>query len=82
MAAKTRRTEHVWLIGFPTDGILGSKLPSGRDVMRFSSSIENISAHATYDELIKIWNRCRLPVKSKSDIIDKIESIYKHNNSL
>ena len=82
MAAKTRSSQHVWLIGFPTDGILGSKLPSGRDVLRFfiqhrehKCTIRE-SAHATYDELIKIWNRCRLPVKSKRDIIDKIERIY------
>ena len=44
MAARTRSSQHVWLIGLPTDGILGSKLPSGRDVIRFSSSIENISS--------------------------------------
>ena len=35
MAAKTRISQYVWLIGFPNDKIIGTQLPSGRDVMRF-----------------------------------------------
>ena len=44
MAAKTRSSQHVWLIGFPSDKIIGTKLPSRRDVMRFFSNIAKISA--------------------------------------
>ena len=44
MAAKTRSAQHIWLIGFPTDKLIGAKLPSGRDVMRFLSNIAKISA--------------------------------------
>ena len=44
MAAKTRSSQHVWLIGFPSDNINGAKLPSGRDVMHFLSNIAKISA--------------------------------------
>ena len=40
------------------------------------------SAHTTYDELIKIWDQCRIPVKSKRDIIDKIEKLYKQQQQL
>ena len=88
MAAKTRSSQHVWLIGFPTDKIIGAKLPSGRDVMRFfikhreNKCTTRESAHTTYDELIKIWDQCRIPVKSKRDIIDKIEKLYKQQQQL
>ena len=40
------------------------------------------SEHTTYDELIKIWDQCRIPVKSKRDIIDKIEKLYKQQQEL
>ena len=46
-------------IGFPSDKIIGAKLPSGRDVMRFfikhreNKCTIRESAHTTYDELIK-----------------------------
>ena len=33
-------------------------------------------------ELIKIWDQCRIPVKSKRDIIDKIEKLYKQQQHL
>ena len=44
MAAKTRSSQHVWLIGFPSDKVNGAKLPSGRDVMHSLSNIAKISA--------------------------------------
>ena len=40
------------------------------------------SVQTTYDELIKIWDQCRIPVKSKRDIIDKIEKLYKQQQVL
>ena len=69
MSEATRSSQHVWLIGFPNDIIPGAKLPNGRDVMHFviqyreqRSSIIGDSAHATYRELFKIWERCGIPV--------------------
>ena len=45
----------------------------------FLSNIAKISAQYgkanIYDELIQIWDQCRIPVKSKRDIIDKIEKL-------
>ena len=88
MAAKPRSSQHVWLIGFPSDKINGAKLPSGRDVMHFlikhreNKCTIRENAHTTYDELIKIWDQCRIPVKSKRDIIDKIEKLYKQQQDL
>ena len=38
--------------------------------------------HTTYDEVIKIFDQCRIPVKSKRDIIDKIEKLYKQQQVL
>ena len=38
--------------------------------------------HTTYDEVIKIFDQCRIPVKSKRDIIDKIEKLYKQKQVL
>ena len=73
MAAKTRSSQHVWLIGFPSDKINGAKLPSGRDVMHFlikhreNKCTIRESANTTYDELIKIWDQCRIPVKSNNN---------------
>ena len=88
MAARTRSFQHVWLIGFPSDKIISAKLPSGRDAMCFfikpreNKCTIRESAHTTYDELIKIWDQCRIPVKSKRDIIDKIEKLYKQQQVL
>eukprot|EP00800_Vazella_pourtalesii_P013201 TRINITY_DN311_c0_g1_i1.p1 TRINITY_DN311_c0_g1~~TRINITY_DN311_c0_g1_i1.p1 ORF type:complete len:166 (+),score=6.08 TRINITY_DN311_c0_g1_i1:345-842(+) len=88
MAAESRSSQNVWLIGFPSDKIIGAKLPSGRDAMRFfikhreNRCTIRESAHTTYDELIKIWDQCRIPVKSKRDIIDKIEKLYKQQQVL
>ena len=88
MAAKTHNSQHVRLIGFPTDKIIGAKLPSGRDVMRFlikhrkNKCTTRESAHTNYDELIKIRHQCRIPVKSKRDSIDKIEKLYKQQQQL
>ena len=85
MAARTRSFQHVWLIGFPSDKIISAKLPSGRDAMCFfikpreNKCTIRESAHTTYDELIKIWDQCRIPVKSKRDIIDKIENSTSNN---
>ena len=70
------------MISFPTDGIPGAKLPTGVMLCAFSFSIVDIGAllreslHSTYEELIKIWGKCRLPVRSKRDIMHKIESLY------
>ena len=81
-------SQHICLIKFPSDKIIGAKLPSRRDVMRFlikhreNKCTIRESAHTTYDELIKIWDQCRIPVKSKRDIIDKIEKLYKQQQVL
>ena len=63
-------------------------MPSRRDVMRFlikhreNKCTIRESAHTTYDELIKKWNQRKIPVKSKRDIIDKIEKLYKQQQML
>ena len=81
MAAKTRSSQHVWLIGFTTYKVIGAKFPCGRDIKRFcikhreNKCTTRVIAHTTYDELIKIWDQCRIPVKSKRDIMDKIETL-------
>ena len=86
---KTRSTDNVWLIGFASEQITGSRLPSGRDVMRNFVFYHNShkmtireSASKVYDQVIPFWEKARLPVRKKQHVVDKIEELYKKYKNL
>ena len=85
----TRSKQHVWLIGDPLENILGTKLPSGRDVMRnlvHYHRVKNVNiqdaANRVYTQIIPMWEKARIPAKAKQDVIIKIKDLYNERQLL
>lgn len=71
------------MIGYPCETITGARLPSGRDVMknfihyhRKMKLTVSQCAHQVYDVLLPFWNKSRLPVRHKPDVVKKIKDLY------
>ena len=69
----------MWLIGGTASSITGSKLPSNRQVLaRFfqlhtveSQTIQD-SATATTREVLKFWEKARIPTRQEYNIVVKL----------
>lgn len=77
--AVTRSSSTVWLVGCPQQGFRGSKLPTARDVMLNFHYYESNGTLSTneialkiYPELITIWEKCRIPTRSKQHVMKKL----------
>lgn len=83
MAKPTRSSNYVWLIGYPTESITGSRLPSGRDVManfiyfhRTRKLSISDSAVLVYNNIVPFWEKSRLPIRHKQHILKRIKDLY------
>lgn len=79
----TRSNNKVWLLGFPSDILSSSRLPSGQDVMHNFLHFHKQkkltiakSAASVYDQLVTFWLKSGLPITQKLNIIKKIKSLY------
>lgn len=79
----TRSSNYVWLFGYPTESITGSRLPSGRDVLTNyiyfhhtkKLSISD-SAVVVRSDILPFSEKSRLPIKHKQHILKKIKDLY------
>lgn len=85
----TRSSDNVWLIGHPTDVLLGARLPSGRDVLQnfvyyhiTKKMTVTDSAHEVYNQLVPFWEKSHLPVRQKHHVVQKIKDLYNERNNL
>lgn len=81
--AFTRASAQVYLIGVPYTQILGSKLPSKKQVLsvfffnhRTLKLTLRDSAALVHDELAVFWAKARIPIQSKHRSIEKILAIH------
>lgn len=73
----------VFLVGKCKEHILGSKLPSKRQVLqmlyyhiRINKLQINKSARLVIDEVLQFWNRARLPTLSEDNCFNKLKKLY------
>jgi hypothetical protein len=85
----TRSSDNVWLIGHPTDILLGARLPSGRDVLQnfvyyhiTKKMTVTDSAHEVHDQLVPFWAKSHLSVRQKHHVVQKIKDLYNERNNL
>ena len=74
----------LWLIGSPTEEILGAKLPSNRQVLlkfmfehKERGHTLRESATLTTRSLLTFWEKARIPVRKEWHIIAKVEALHK-----
>ena len=79
MALKSRT---FFLLAFQDD-ITGAKLPSKQQVLSYFlyqhlhlKEVVRTAASATVKKLEDFWNRARIPLKHKQDIIKKVEKLF------
>ena len=80
---RTRKSTTHWLIGTEDDKILGGKLPSTRQVLRFffhqhytlRRTIRE-SARAAVREALTFWERALIPTAEVKNIDVKLEKIF------
>ena len=83
LARSSRSSDHIWLIGYPTETLTGARLPSGHDVIRNFMHYHHSqkltvseSAKHVYDQLMPSWIKSRLPTRQKHHIIKKITDLH------
>lgn len=74
----------VFLVGYPDNDILESKLPTVRQVLScffYNYKIENLSiresAQLTVRKCMKIWEKTEIPVISETNAIEKVKRLHK-----
>lgn len=89
LAKSTRSQDNIWLIGFPIEKISGSRLPSGRDVMRnfvYHHRIQkrtlDDSASLVLEQLLPFWSKSRLPTRDRQHILRKVKLLFNEQTDL
>lgn len=82
-AISTRSKERIWLIGDPTESIIGSKLPSKHQVLslffhhhRTVKKTVRESAKLVTKEVLAFWEKARLSTTQERNIIPKVEKLF------
>lgn len=83
MASNIHLRENIYLIGNYSQQIVGSKLPSNKEVLsvlfynlrRVKLNLRN-SARLVIQEVIIFWEKARIPVRDVKHCIDKLEAMY------
>lgn len=80
----TMPKDSVYLIGYPDNDILESKLPTVKQVISFffyNYKIENLSvresAQRTVRKCMKIWEKTEIPLISEINSIEKVKRLHK-----
>lgn len=73
----------IYLIGYDSNQIIGSKLPSNRQVLKFLfynlrkvKLIIRQSCCLVLKETIVFWEKARIPTRDFSRCVDKLENLY------
>ncbi|XP_050530606.1 uncharacterized protein LOC126899603 [Daktulosphaira vitifoliae] len=76
-------TNKIYLIGYMSNQIVGSKLPSNKQVLCvlfYNMRVVNLNVHDSaslvYNEIEIFWQKTRIPIKKKCHSVKKIQSIY------
>ena len=87
--APTRADCNIALVGSTNHQILGSKLPSKKQVLqvlfynlRFVKLNLRDSARLVLDEVFLFWRKARIPTQIESRCIEKVEKLYKEWRNL
>lgn len=83
MALKSKLRNNIYLIGSETNQILGSKLPSNKQVlqvlfynMRCVKISLRESARLVVSETVIFWQKARIPFREPQHCIAKLEVLY------
>ena len=78
-----RNDTDVYLVGNYAPQIVGSKLPSNRDVLKtFYFNMREVkltireSAKLVIREVFEIWNKARIPTRDEQQCVKKLETLY------
>lgn len=81
--------ERIYLIGYCSNSLSGSKLPSNLELLKvlfFNLRIvkKNLreSANLVATELLVFWEKARIPTRDKQHCISKVEKLYKEWQSM
>lgn len=84
MAATLRSDNQIYLIGTINSSILGSKLPSNKQVLsvffynlRLLKLKARESASLTIREASVFWEKARIPIRQNQNCIQKLLQMYK-----
>lgn len=83
-----RSTSGTYILGEEIEKILGSKLPSNKQVLGFFIYVhrENVNlrecAKITYNEIKTFWEKARIPIKKDTHCVDAIVALYEKWRSL
>lgn len=79
---KTRKVTDLFLIGAPTDTIMGSKLPTTLQVLKVFYYFHNTkkqsinrSAIITIDMATVFWHKARIPIRQKCNSVKKLKML-------
>lgn len=84
-SSETRSKSGHYLIGYSSECISHSKLPTLREVLQYllfikESSVKSTKTHdsirQTVDEVSTIWNMARIPLKQKGNMVRKLRHVY------
>lgn len=78
-----RKEDEIYLVGRIEEKILGSKLPSNRQVLsvflfkkkRLNKTLQE-SANLLFDEISVFWGKARIPIRRKSHCVEKMLNLY------
>jgi hypothetical protein len=80
---RLRKEDEIFLVGATAAEIVGSKLPSIRQVLsrvfyeiRHNKLKARDGATVTVNEVLKFWERARIPTRKKQKCVDKVIEVY------
>ena len=82
---RTRSNSEYYLIGFSIETLSGSRLPTLREVMQYLLFVKECCPRTTptkhclnevVDEVIKLWQMARIPIKQKQNIVLSLGKVY------
>lgn len=75
--------EKVYIIGYCSNALMGSKLPSSSEVLKvlffYLRKVKlNLRDSSTLvvEELLLFWRKARIPTRAKHHCIEKLEKLY------
>lgn len=84
-----RESKYIFLIGYSTNQIVGSKLPSNKQVLSvlfFNMREVNLNLHQSatlvIQEAIIFWRKARIPTRTEQKCVNKLEDLYKEWRNL
>lgn len=84
-----RESKYIFLIGYSSNQIVGSKLPSNKQVLSvlfFNMREVNLNLHQSatlvIQEAIIFWRKARIPTRTEQKCVTKLEDLYQEWRNL